>query len=138
MQHAPVLGKGLNSKGVGSWLGLSPGSPAPLSCTSAFLERITLRCNETIKSTERAGNARHRHSQRLRNASTCHPWVTQLVVPAVSVSLGAPGAAGSKFHFSVVGMSSALPGLAVFNGNLNMNYTLPIHQPGQVLKGASC
>lgn len=53
-------------------------------------------------------------------------------VPAVTVRLGAPGAAGSEFHFSVVEMSRALPGLAVFNGILNMNYTLPVHQPGQV------
>lgn len=64
--------------------------------------------------------------------------MTQRVVPAVTVSLGAPRAAGSEFHFSVVEMSRALPGLAVFNDILNMNYTLPIHQPGQVSKVASC
>lgn len=64
--------------------------------------------------------------------------MTQSAVPAVTVRLGAPRAAGSEFHFSVVETSRALPGLAVFNGILNMNYTLPVHQPGQVLKVASC
>lgn len=64
--------------------------------------------------------------------------MTRRVVPAVTVRLGAPRAAGSGFHFGVVEMNRVLPDLAVFNGIWNMNYTLPMHQPGQVVKVASC
>lgn len=68
---------------------------------------------------------KHRHSERLRNASACHPCMTQRVVPAVTVRLGASRAAGSEFHLRVVEMSRALPGLAVFNSILNVNYSFP-------------
>lgn len=113
------------AKGWHPWLRLSPGSLAPLSCTNAFLEQIVLQCSKTIKSKVRAGNMKHRHSERLRNASACHPCVTQRVVPAVTVRLGASRAAGSEFHLSVVEMSRALHGLAVFNSILNVNYSFP-------------
>lgn len=114
-------GKVWTAKGWDPGFRLSPGSPAPLSCTHAFLEWIVLQYNKTIKSQGRAGNTKHRRSQRLRNASACQPQVTQRVVPGVTVSLGAPGAAGSEFHSGVVERSRALPGLAVFNSEYELH-----------------
>lgn len=92
-----------------------------------------------IKSQVHPGNTKHRRSQRLRNASACHPEMTRNVVPAVTVKLVILRAAGSEFHFSLVEMSGSFSGLGVFcNGILNISNTVPVPQPGQVLKLASC
>lgn len=67
VQHAAGLGKGLNSRrGWDPWLRLSPGSPAPQSCTDAFSERIVLQCNKAIKAKnvlETRGTDIHRGSE---------------------------------------------------------------------------
>lgn len=90
-----------------------------------------------IKSQVHPGNTKHRRSQRLRNASACHPEMTRGVVPAVTVKLVILRAVGSEFHFSLVEMSGAFSGLVVFCNGILSN-TVPVPQPGQILKSASC
>ena len=64
--------------------------------------------------------------------------MTRDVVPAVTVRLVVLRAAGLEFHLSLVEMSGALPVLGIFcNGILNTGNTIPVPQPGQILKLAS-